>query len=196
MSNITRHQYAESTFEWRHEASGHFIARARNAHFNAALLRKLPNDILESIKEAVGFDRAPASAVYEGYIREIGVALELAVKAVICRRIEARKQGDNGLPHHHRLVDLWETASLPSLSEVERFQLFRLGIHIEWAGRYATARKEVADNQAFDCMLKLERLAYSSPQSNDSFNVREVRGTDEAVLERLYDVAIGQALAS
>lgn len=189
----TMRKLAQSPFEWRHQAPEHFIAKSRNAYFNANLLRKISTDVLQDLKEQEDYWGDPRIASAEGYIREIGVAIELAIKAVICRRIESGNLGQNGLPHHHQLVGLWESAGLPKLQPIERFQLFLLSVQIAWAGRYPTSQSENSYNRDHDCMQELELAAYPPPQGSDHTKFRLAHGTDDAVLEKLYEIAISEA---
>lgn len=189
----TMSKFAQSTFEWRHQAPEHFIARSRNAYFIANLLRHVSADVLQDLKEQEDYWGDPKIASWEGYIREIGVAVELAIKAVICRRIESDNYGRNGLPHHHQLVDLWESAKLPKLQPIERFQMFLLSVQIAWAGRYPTSQSENSYNRDHDRLKELELVAYPPPQDSSHTKFRRAHGTDEAVVERLYEIAISEA---
>lgn len=189
----TMSKFAQSTFEWRHQAPEHFIAKSRNAYFNANLLRKVSTDVLQALAESEGYWGDPHIASSEGYIREIGVAMELAIKAVICRRIESGGHGENGLPHHHRLVDLWEHAALPELQPIECFQLFRLSVQIAWASRYPTSQRENDYNSTNARMRELAIAAHPPTQGSGRIKFLQAHGTDEAVLENLYEIAISAA---
>jgi hypothetical protein len=64
-----------------------------------------------------------------------GMAIENLIKAVIL------KQGDEPKPIH-KLLDLWESARLGVVSEMETELLERLTTAIEWWGRYPAPRTE------------------------------------------------------
>jgi HEPN domain-containing protein len=94
----------ETIWDLRRRAPAHFWARAENAYTCAKVL----------------FDQKGEThnlALYEGFIRESSIALELILKALIA------EQSNAAPPNSHDVFDLSNRANLPKLSSDDLMRL-------------------------------------------------------------------------
>ena len=178
----------DTVFERRKEAPFHYLARADNAFFSARLIRTASTSDLTELCHEIGYRGNTGIALHESYSREIGVAIELVIKAVICRRIERNKASGNGLPKTHKLIDLWQSANLPHLDAVQFFNLYLLSVVISWSGRYPVPTDEIKYDTQLDELRRLGDAAYP-PKHLGSIPIRKAHGLDDEVLDNLYALA-------
>lgn len=79
-------------------------------------------------------------ALFEGWLRESSLALELIVKGVLAERA-VQTGGEAVVPNVHDVPKLWRMAQLPRLSRDDEYRLLVAYQVLQWAGRYAAPRK-------------------------------------------------------
>jgi hypothetical protein len=179
---------AQSTFEWRRLGVGHWKSRAENARLSACFLWQFRER--EETAGAVAVCGSPDIALYEGYLRESAVALELIVKAVIAQRMTARGADPSieGVPAKHDLPVLWKVAALPVLEREDHLRLLLFKSVLLWAGRYATPRSE----KAWDEELKAKEPFRNRLPGDGRIMKRTSVGWED--FDRLYKIAAEELL--
>lgn len=183
-SSIPSANSPKTTYERRKHAPLHYLAQADNALFTARILRHMLTTDLPDFYEAAGYRGRDKTALRESYGREIGVALELIIKAAICQRIERDEYGNKGMPKSHDLIRLWQAAKLPTLDSVQKFQLYLLSVILTWAGRYPVPTSDTLREQDLE-LTELQDLAHP-PKLLGDFPIRETPSLDHEVLLDLY----------
>jgi len=142
-------------FEWRR--FGHWATSAEKALFAAYLLwhSRDPAKLKDIIQQCPYTNGDADLAVVEAFRRESAVALELIIKAVIARRMQARgaNPATEGVPANHDIPKLWIEAKLPELPREDKYRLLIVKSTLMWSGRYATPRTVKAweeENKAFN----------------------------------------------
>jgi hypothetical protein len=184
---------AQSTFEWRRLGVGHWKSRAENARLSACLLWQFQER--EETAEAVAvcnYGGSPDIALYEGYLREPAVALELIVKAVIAQRMTARGADPSmeGVPTTHDLPVLWKEATLPVLEREDHLRLLLFKSVLLWAGRYATPRSE----KVWDEELKAQQPFLNRRPGNSRPSIVTPTSIGWEDFDRLYKIAAEELL--
>ena len=131
----------KSTFEWRERAPLHFLARAENAKFCAYTLFHITEETRQNLKNEARYCGTTDIGLYEGYLREACLSVELILKAIIALRIEI-ENSDFGIPKNHIIPKLWAEAKLPKLDKPDQLRLRIFQEILEWSGRYATPKTE------------------------------------------------------
>jgi hypothetical protein len=133
----------------------HWWARAENARLTTFLLWQLQNDAAaKAVATECGYYGTPSIALFEAFLREAAVSLELVIKAAIAWKLkEARADPAKvGIPATHDLPALWKQAGLPGLPREDEYRLLRFKSILMWSGRYATPRTAEAwekENEVF-----------------------------------------------
>jgi hypothetical protein len=125
--------------------------------------------------------------MWEAFRRESAVALELIVKAVIAKKLRARRADPSteGVPATHDLPKLWRDAGLPSLPDSDLYRLQLAKSVLMWAGRYATPRTAKYWEQENREFKVLEDLR----SDRSGFRFRKPIGMDWEDFDRLYQIA-------
>ncbi|MFB9059717.1 MULTISPECIES: hypothetical protein [Sphingobium] len=118
----------------------HFWSKADNARYVAYCLWIMKEG--EPIDpEPIGGELAQTrTALFEGWLRESSLALELIVKAAFAQG-EAGKIDAKPVPSSHNVPQLWKMAGLPNLSKEEDGWLHVAYQVLQWSGRYAAPIK-------------------------------------------------------
>ena len=174
-------------FEWRR--FGHWQSGAEKAWFAAYLLWHMRDEAqLNTIIHQCKYKNGDAGfAVTEAFRRESAVALELIIKAVIARRMQARgaDPASEGVPAIHDIASLWQQAKLPKLSREDRYRLLLATQTLMWSGRYAipkTVKAWEAENKAFDALE-------DPPSTPGQFVIRQPVSLGWGEFDRLYQLA-------
>jgi len=121
-----------------------FWSKADDARYVAYCLWTLrhgtpidPAAIGGSIESAKG-------ALFWGWLREISLALELIIKAVIAQK-ENFKDSPSSVPNSHNVPQLWKMADLPQTSWEQEYHLCSAHQVLQWLGRYSAPRKGTPD---------------------------------------------------
>ena len=125
----------KSTYELRKNAPNHFWSRANNARFAAFYLFESCDKDLTELQSEIGYNGTVSIGLYESYLREASLALELALKSSIATL-------DKNIPQTHDLLSLWKLAEAEELNEWDKKRLKNFRTILVWAGRYATPAKE------------------------------------------------------
>ncbi|WP_250152630.1 hypothetical protein [Ancylobacter radicis] len=127
-----------SMAERRRQAPGHYYIRADNARYSSRVLSSLYPSSATTFARDVDFRGDPATALAAAARREMSLAIELIVKAVIAQRLENREHlAASSVPMTHNVPVLWRQARLPELEEADQRRLHAFGVIMTWAGRYA-----------------------------------------------------------
>ena len=178
----------KSIFERRRLAIAHWESRAENARLSACFLWQFrEREETAEVVTVCDYGGSPAVALYEGYIRESAVALELIVKAVIARRMTA--QGADpamaGVPTTHDLPALWKEAALPVLEREDHLRLLLFKSVLVWSGRYATPRSK----KAWEEERKAQQPFENRPPENSKLRGIVPTSITWEDFDRLYKVA-------
>jgi hypothetical protein len=174
-------------FEWRR--FGHWTSSAEKAWFAAYLFWHMRDQakLKEVIRECDYKNGDGDLAVIEAFRRESGVALELIIKAVIARSMEARRADPaiEGVPANHDIPSLWSQANLPDLPREDKYRLLLVKQTLMWSGRYATPRTVKAweeENKMFDTLE-------DPPTVPGKFVIRNPITISWSDFDRLYQTA-------
>jgi len=178
-----------SIHDARRQAPLHFEARADNARFTACILYStLPTELLGQLTDSAGYGGSPKIAMYEGFIREATLALELIVKAVIAQRLELQvaPEGVSTIRTTHDLPSLWKDAGLRTLARKDQALLVAAKRVLIWSGRYAAPKS--------DADLVREEKAYEAlfPRTKGSIFSKPADYIDWDGFDRIYQIAAGE----
>jgi len=98
------------------------------------------------------------AALFEGWLRESSLALELIAKAVFAQGEQGKEQ-PRSVPSNHNVPQIWKMAGLPALPREQEYHLALAYQVLQWSGRYEAPLKSA--NDLFDLLNKLrpkERL--------------------------------------
>ena len=147
----------QDVIEWRRY--GHWSTSAKKAHFAAFVLWHGMEEsrLSEMVRESAYTGGDAGLALHQAFQRESAIALELVVKAVIARKLEARgaDPATECVPATHDLPKLWTDAGLPELPREDKYRLLRVKQVLLWSGRYGTPLTAEAwknENKAFDAL--------------------------------------------
>ena len=181
-----------NVFEWRR--FGHWDTSAEKTRFSAYLLWQMQDTCkLNEVVQQCGYTNGDAVlAVSEAFVRESAIALELIIKAVIARKLEARgaDPATESVPANHDIPKLWSEANLPELTREDQYRLLLVKSVLKWSGRYATPRTVKAweeENIAFD-MLE------DPPPEPGAYIFRTPITFEWSDFDRLYQMAKGAVL--
>ena len=174
-------------FEWRR--FGHWRTSAAKARFSAYVLWHMQDDsqLIDMARESGHLGGDYTLGVSEGFRRESAIALELIVKAVIAKALEAQAAdpATECVPATHDLPKLWKQANLPVLPLEDRYRLQLVKSVLTWSGRYATPRTVKAweeETRAFDALKE-------PPPSPGKFIARTPIKFGWIEFDRLYQMA-------
>jgi len=126
--------------------------------------------------------------MYEGFIREATLALELIVKAVIAQRLELQvaPEGVSTIRTTHDLPSLWKDAGLRTLARKDQALLVAAKRVLIWSGRYAAPKS--------DADLVREEKAYEAlfPRTKGSIFSKPADYIDWDGFDRIYQIAAGE----
>ena len=126
----------ESIWEKRRKAPFHFYAKASNARMSAYILSHIRENSYGDLASEAGYGGDPAYALYESFLREASISLELISKAILCLK-------KNEAPRFtHDVYELWSEADLPKLSEEDSYRLAYMTQVLYWSGRYAAPKAD------------------------------------------------------
>jgi hypothetical protein len=133
-------------YEVARQHPNHFWVRADNARYVAYCLWTLGHGTEEPIDpEAIGGEPSQArGALFEGWLRESSLSLELIIKAAFSQ-LEHGRDNPSSVPSTHHIPQLWKMAKLPRVSDDEEFVLYSAFQVLQWFGRYAAPRKGNSD---------------------------------------------------
>jgi hypothetical protein len=126
----------ESIWEIRKRAPFHFLAKADNARFSAYCLAQLTDERGKELAGHSGYGGTPGLAIYEAFLREASISIELILKAIIC---EVTKTAPTPT---HDVYDLWSKAGLPEMSDDDMYRLAHMSEILYWSGRYGAPKSE------------------------------------------------------
>ena len=132
-------EWFETMDDIRRRAPLAYWSRADNARFNARFLSQSAESPADSkLANYIGYKGIQRVSLYEGFIREAGLSLELILKAIIAQMNENGSHPDKSktLPMIHDLPKLWDRSGLPAPSVDERKLLTHMKWNIQWAARY------------------------------------------------------------
>ncbi|MEO8381289.1 MAG: hypothetical protein ABI779_16645 [Acidobacteriota bacterium] len=174
-----------NVFEWRR--FGHWDSSAAKARLSAFVLWKSIDRSAELGAECGHHGGDAGLALGEAFSRESAIAIELIVKAVIARRMQKRgaDPAKEGVPATHDVPQLWKTAGLPALDEIDTYRLHLVKQTLVWSGRYATPRTPKAWEQ------ENRELAAVEPRVEPTgrFRARTPIGFSWDDFDRLYQIA-------
>jgi hypothetical protein len=172
--------------EMRRSAPAHFWSKADNARFNAYVLSHgMPDGHAERSAEGAHYGGSTKHALYEGFLREAAIATELAIKAVIAKKLRA----GTAPPHvtrvrmTHDVVALWGEAGLPKLTKEQMVSLHRVRSLLNWASRYAAP---ASDEQEFREMAELRKV----DPPPEKFTITRAHYLDWTDFDGLYQIAM------
>ena len=147
----------QDVIEWRR--LGHWSTSAKKAHFAAFVLWHMREEsrLSEMVHECTYAGGDAELSLVEAFRRESAIALELIVKAVIARKLQARgaNPATECVPATHDLPKLWIDAGLPELPREDKYRLLLVKSVLMWSGRYGTPRTAEAwkkEQKAFDAL--------------------------------------------
>ncbi len=131
MGNTDDEPVTENEWDRRRKAPAHFWAKAHNARYSARVLQSLDEHVAVELAAQSAYRGTRSQALWEAFIREASIALELILKALICAQC--------GKPPRttHDVYALWSEARLPSLKNDDWQRLAEMTEVLNWAGRYA-----------------------------------------------------------
>ena len=126
--------------------------------------------------------------MYEGFVREAALALELIVKAVIAQKLELQvaPEGVNAIRTTHDLPWLWKDAGLRTLSRKDQALLLAGKRILIWSGRYAAPKSDadlVREEEAYDALF---------PRTKGSIFSKPEDYIDWDGFDRIYQIAAGE----
>jgi len=147
----------QDVIEWRR--LGHWSTSAEKARIAAFVLwhTREESRLSEMVHECSYSGGDAGLALVEAFRRESAIALELVVKAVIARKLQAggANPATTCVPPTHDLPKLWIAARLPELPRDDKYRLLLVKQVLTWSGRYATPRRAEEwnkENQSFDAL--------------------------------------------
>lgn len=121
----------------------HLAENARYCGWVLWFLKKNDNSVWHACIET---DAHQKTALEDGFIREISIALELILKAIIFQNYEINKE-KSPVINHHNVIDLWDNAKLPALDNDSNATLYLIRYNLAWASRYPSPTR---DDNAFE----------------------------------------------
>ena len=186
----------QDVIEWRRY--GHWSTPAKKAHFAAFVLWHGMEEsrLSEMVRESAYTGGDAGLALSQAFQRESAIALELVVKAVIARKLEARgaDPATECVPATHDLPKLWTDAGLPELPREDKYRLLLVKQVLLWSGRYGTPRTAEAwknENKAFDALEDPPPEPVNSNQPRE-FIFRKPITIGWSDFDRLFQIALSE----
>jgi hypothetical protein len=164
----------------------HYWSKADNARLAARVLWVARSSDQSKLAEWVGYGGSTGIALYEAFLRECSISLELVIKAVIAQRLECGSAANvTKVRPVHNLPSLWGDARLPTLPQEDQATLVIAKQKLTGAGRYAAPKK---DNVYESDAKELEKIDPPIDMLG-GIPIRGMRGIDWDQFDRVYEVA-------